>query len=58
MADAVIDPGQYGEAFAEEARTALRSLLGRCSGLALDGPPGPRVPGMPMRGFRSLRIRW
>ncbi|MFJ3943109.1 hypothetical protein [Streptomyces griseoaurantiacus] len=58
MADAVIDLGQYGEAFAEEARTALRSLLDRCPGLALDGPPGPRVPGMPMRGFRSLPIRW
>ncbi|WP_405463768.1 hypothetical protein [Streptomyces griseoaurantiacus] len=54
----MIDLGQYGEAFAEEARTALRSLLDRCPGLALDGPPGPRVPGMPMRGFRSLPIRW
>ena len=41
-----------------EARTALRSLLDRCPDLTLDGPPGPRVPGMLMRGFRTLPIRW
>lgn len=41
-----------------EARTALRSLLDRCPDLTLDGPPGPRVPGMLMRGFRALPIRW
>lgn len=41
-----------------EARTALRSLLERCPHLTLDGPPGPRVPGMLMRGFRALPIRW
>ncbi|OQD53648.1 cytochrome [Streptomyces phaeoluteigriseus] len=41
-----------------EARTALRSLLERAPGLALDGPPGEWLPGMLMRGVRSLPVRW
>ncbi|MFG3660816.1 cytochrome P450 [Streptomyces sp. NPDC047706] len=41
-----------------EARTALRALLERAPGLALDGPPGPYLPGMLMRGMRSLPVRW
>ncbi|MCF4141076.1 cytochrome P450 [Streptomyces sp. Tue 6430] len=41
-----------------EARTALRSLLDRAPGLAPDGPPGEWLPGMLMRGVRSLPVRW
>ncbi|MFE2039793.1 cytochrome P450 [Streptomyces sp. NPDC059477] len=41
-----------------EARTALRSLLERATGLALDGPPGEWLPGMLIRGMRSLPVRW
>ncbi|MFD5264890.1 cytochrome P450 [Streptomyces sp. NPDC058335] len=41
-----------------EARTVLRSLLDRAPGLALDGPPGEWLPGMLMRGVRSLPVRW
>lgn len=41
-----------------EARTAIRTLLERAPGLALDGPPGDRLPGMLMRGVRSLPVRW
>ncbi|TXS48548.1 cytochrome P450 [Streptomyces sp. uw30] len=41
-----------------EARTALRSLLERAPGLALDGPPGEWLPGMLIRGMRSLPVRW
>jgi cytochrome P450 len=41
-----------------EARTALRSLLHRTPGLALDGPPGEWLPGMLIRGVRSLPVRW
>ncbi|MGP4007711.1 cytochrome P450 family protein [Streptomyces sp. 4N124] len=41
-----------------EARTAIRSLLDRAPGLALDGPPGEWLPGMLMRGMRSLPVRW
>ncbi|MEU2280591.1 cytochrome P450 [Streptomyces sp. NPDC013178] len=41
-----------------EARIALRSLLERAPGLALDGPPGEWLPGMLMRGVRSLPVRW
>ncbi|MFJ2829892.1 cytochrome P450 [Streptomyces sp. NPDC087263] len=41
-----------------EARVALRSLLDRCPDLALDGPPGDWLPGMLMRGVRSLPVRW
>ncbi|UUU29748.1 cytochrome P450 [Streptomyces sp. CA-210063] len=41
-----------------EARVALRALLGRCPGLALDGPPGEWLPGMLIRGVRSLPVRW
>lgn len=41
-----------------ETRVALRSLLERCSDLALDGPPGDWLPGMLMRGLRSLPVRW
>ncbi|MET9845549.1 cytochrome P450 family protein [Streptomyces ossamyceticus] len=41
-----------------EARVALRTLLDRCPDLALDGPPGPWLPGMLIRGARSLPVRW
>ncbi|MEU2582420.1 cytochrome P450 [Streptomyces avermitilis] len=41
-----------------EARVALRSLLERCPDLALDGPPGARLPGMLIRGVRRLPVRW
>ncbi|WLW51206.1 cytochrome P450 family protein [Streptomyces sp. YU58] len=41
-----------------EARTALRSLLDRAPALTLDGPPGEWLPGMLIRGLRSLPVRW
>lgn len=41
-----------------EARTAIRSLLERAPGLALDGAPGAWLPGPLMRGVRSLPVRW
>ncbi|MET7682039.1 cytochrome P450 [Streptomyces sp. NPDC005423] len=41
-----------------EARTAIRSLLERAPGLALDGPPGDWLPGLLIRGVRSLPVRW
>ncbi|MGI5379238.1 cytochrome P450 family protein [Streptomyces sp. CA-251387] len=41
-----------------EARTAIRSLLERAPGLAPDGPPGEWLPGMLVRGMRSLPVRW
>jgi cytochrome P450 len=41
-----------------EARTAIRTLLERAPGLELDGPPGEWLPGMLIRGLRSLPVRW
>ncbi|MET8975239.1 cytochrome P450 [Streptomyces sp. NPDC004539] len=41
-----------------EARTAIASLLDRAPGLTLDGPPGEWLPGMLIRGVRSLPVRW
>jgi cytochrome P450 len=41
-----------------EARTAIRSLLDRAPDLALDGPMGEWLPGMLIRGVRSLPVRW
>jgi cytochrome P450 len=41
-----------------EARTAISTLLDRAPGLALDGPPGAWLPGMLIRGMRSLPVRW
>ncbi|MFF8863242.1 cytochrome P450 [Streptomyces sp. NPDC015139] len=41
-----------------EARTAIGSLLERAPGLALDGEPGEWLPGMLIRGVRSLPVRW
>jgi cytochrome P450 len=41
-----------------EAGTAIRSLLERAPGLALDGPPGDWLPGMLIRGLRTLPVRW
>ncbi|MFJ7050005.1 cytochrome P450 [Streptomyces sp. NPDC101112] len=41
-----------------EARVALRTLLDRCPDLALDGPHGPWLPGMLIRGVRSLPVSW
>ncbi|MFD8818552.1 cytochrome P450 [Streptomyces sp. NPDC059627] len=41
-----------------EGRIALRTLLERAPGLALDGPHGEWLPGTLMRGVRSLPVRW
>ncbi|MEU6770916.1 cytochrome P450 [Streptomyces sp. NPDC046759] len=41
-----------------EGRTAIGTLLRRAPGLALDGPPGEWLPGLLMRGVRSLPVRW
>ncbi|MFF4905964.1 cytochrome P450 [Streptomyces sp. NPDC001260] len=41
-----------------EARTAIRTLLERAPALTLAGPPGDWLPGMLMRGVRSLPVRW
>ncbi|MBC9712818.1 cytochrome P450 [Streptomyces sp. TRM66268-LWL] len=41
-----------------EARIALRTLLERCPDLALDGTPGPWLPGMLVRGVRNLPVKW
>ncbi|MGW0824801.1 cytochrome P450 family protein [Streptomyces sp. NPDC002845] len=41
-----------------EGRVAIRTLLERCPALALDGPAGEWLPGMLMRGVRSLPVRW
>ncbi|MFG2126207.1 cytochrome P450 [Streptomyces sp. NPDC048751] len=41
-----------------EARAAIRTLLERFPTLTLDGPPGEWLPGMLMRGMRSLPVRW
>ncbi|WP_415953898.1 cytochrome P450 family protein [Streptomyces sp. KLOTTS4A1] len=41
-----------------EARIALRSLLERCPDLALDGVPGPWLPGTIVRGVRELPVKW
>ncbi|MFF7749451.1 cytochrome P450 [Streptomyces sp. NPDC007971] len=41
-----------------EGRIAVGTLLERAPGLALDGPPGEWLPGMLMRGMRSLPVRW
>ncbi|MER6260500.1 MULTISPECIES: cytochrome P450 family protein [unclassified Streptomyces] len=41
-----------------EARAAIGSLLERAPGLALDGEPGEWLPGMLIRGVRTLPVRW
>ncbi|MFG3206975.1 cytochrome P450 [Streptomyces sp. NPDC048192] len=41
-----------------EGRTAIGSLLHRAPALALDGPPGEWLPGLLMRGVRTLPVRW
>ncbi|MFE0359013.1 cytochrome P450 [Streptomyces nigra] len=41
-----------------ETRVALRSLLERAPDLALDGQPGAWLPGVLMRGVRSLPVCW
>ncbi|WP_045556485.1 cytochrome P450 family protein [Streptomyces sp. FxanaA7] len=41
-----------------EAGVALRALLRRCPDLASDGSPGEWLPGMLIRGVRSLPVRW
>ncbi|MEW2514218.1 cytochrome P450 [Streptomyces sp. NPDC046870] len=41
-----------------EAGIAIGTLLDRAPGLALDGEPGEWLPGMLMRGVRSLPVRW
>ncbi|MFI1762808.1 cytochrome P450 [Streptomyces sp. NPDC020800] len=41
-----------------EGRIAVGTLLERAPGLALDGAPGEWLPGMLMRGVRSLPVRW
>jgi cytochrome P450 len=41
-----------------EARTAIRTLLDRTPGLALDGPRGVGRRGLLIWGVRCLRVRW
>ncbi|CAM5666111.1 cytochrome P450 hydroxylase [Streptomyces spiroverticillatus] len=43
-----------------EGRIALRSVLERFPELAADGSPdaGPWIPGLLIRGVRTLRVRW
>ncbi|MFH8730906.1 MULTISPECIES: cytochrome P450 family protein [unclassified Streptomyces] len=41
-----------------EGQIALRSLLDRAPALALDGPADDWLPGMLIRGVRSLPVRW
>ncbi|MEU3828469.1 cytochrome P450 [Streptomyces sp. NPDC029080] len=41
-----------------EGRIAIGTLLERAPGLALAGEPGEWLPGMLMRGVRSLPVRW
>ncbi|MFJ6664602.1 cytochrome P450 [Streptomyces sp. NPDC091383] len=41
-----------------EGRVALSTLLERTPGLALDGPHDEWLPGMLMRGLRTLPVRW
>ncbi|MFB7507654.1 cytochrome P450, partial [Streptomyces broussonetiae] len=41
-----------------EGRIAIGALLERAPGLALDGTPGAWLPGLLMRGMRSLPVRW
>ncbi|MEH0574645.1 MULTISPECIES: cytochrome P450 [Streptomyces] len=41
-----------------EARTAIGTLLDRAPALTLDGPPGDWLPGLLIRGVRSLPVRW
>ncbi|MFF0199775.1 cytochrome P450 [Streptomyces sp. NPDC005017] len=41
-----------------EGRIAVRTLLERAPGLALDGPAGEWLPGMLIRGVRTLPVRW
>ncbi|MGW0878042.1 cytochrome P450 family protein [Streptomyces sp. NPDC002671] len=41
-----------------EGRIAVGTLLERAPGLALDGSPGEWLPGLLMRGVRSLPVRW
>ncbi|MFF7976088.1 cytochrome P450 [Streptomyces sp. NPDC007905] len=41
-----------------EGRIAVGTLLERAPGLALDGSPGEWLPGLLMRGMRSLPVRW
>ncbi|QTE01869.1 cytochrome P450 family protein [Streptomyces cyanogenus] len=41
-----------------EGRIAIGTLLERAPGLALDGEPGEWLPGLLMRGVRSLPVRW
>lgn len=41
-----------------EARTAIRSLLERCPNLTLADSPTTWLPGMLMRGTRTLQVRW
>ncbi|MFB6671123.1 cytochrome P450 [Streptomyces sp. NPDC056390] len=41
-----------------EGQIALRTLLDRAPALALDGPADDWLPGMLIRGVRSLPVRW
>ncbi|WP_324610228.1 cytochrome P450 [Streptomyces sp. WM6378] len=41
-----------------EGEVALRALLERCPDLTADGEPGEWLPGMLIRGRRSLPVRW
>ncbi|MGW1916283.1 cytochrome P450 family protein [Streptomyces sp. NPDC002076] len=41
-----------------EGRTAIGTLLRRAPALTLDGAPGEWLPGLLMRGVRTLPVRW
>ncbi|GAA2348948.1 cytochrome P450 [Streptomyces kunmingensis] len=41
-----------------EGRTAIRSLLTRCPGLTLSDAPNAWLPGLLMRGTRTLPVHW
>ncbi|WP_306316224.1 MULTISPECIES: cytochrome P450 [unclassified Streptomyces] len=41
-----------------EGRIAIRSLLERCPGLTLDEEPDTWMPGLLIRGTRTLPVRW
>jgi hypothetical protein len=51
-----IDPGEFGDGFRTDPRPLYARL--RTPGLAPAGPPGDRLPGMLLRGVRSLPVRW
>jgi hypothetical protein len=62
-----IDPGEFGDGFRTDPHPLYARLRAcgpvhrvrlRTPGLAPAGPPGDRLPGMLLRGVRSLPVRW